>query len=82
MHVTLGLKYSVMKKNLIDFISDKLIYWNGGIYSNRNDPNFLVPKASPGIGWRINFGNPKAVISVILMIIVIAILIVGSILIS
>jgi len=71
-----------MKKNWIDYISDKLIYLNGGVYVNKNDPNFLVPKASPGIGWNVNFGNPKAVISFILMIIVIIVLIVGSILIS
>ena len=71
-----------MKKSLIDFISDKLTYWNGGTYSNKNDPNFLVPKASPGIGWRLNLGNPKAVMSFILMIIVLAVLIIGSILIS
>lgn len=68
-----------MKKNWIDYISDKLIYLNGGIYVNKNDPNFLIPKASPGIGWNVNFGNPKAVISFILMIIVIVVLIVGSI---
>jgi uncharacterized membrane protein len=71
-----------MKKNWFDFIIDKLIYWNGGIYSNKNDPNFLVPKASPGIGWNINFGNPKAVRFFILMMIVIIALIIGSILIS
>jgi uncharacterized membrane protein len=71
-----------MKKDLIDFISDKLTYLNGGTYSNKNDPNFLVPKASPGNGYRLNFGNPKAVISFILMIIVMGILIIGSILIS
>ena len=71
-----------MKKNLIDFISDKLIYWNGGTYSNKNDPSFLVPKALPGIGYRLNFGNPKAVTSFIIMIIVMAILIIGSIVIS
>jgi len=66
-----------MKKNLIDFISDKLTYWNGGTYSNKNDPNFLVPKAIPGNGWRLNLGNPKAVMSFILMIIVIAVLFIG-----
>jgi len=71
-----------MKKNWIDFISDKLTYWNGETYSNKNDPNFLVPKASPDNGYRLNFGNPKAVISFILMIIVMAVLIISSIIIS
>jgi len=68
-----------MEKNWINFISDKLTYWNGGTYSNKNDPSFMVPKASPGNGWRLNYGNPKAVLSFILMIIVMAILIIGSI---
>jgi uncharacterized membrane protein len=75
-------KLFTYEKNWFDFIIDKLIYWNGGIYSNKNDPNFLVPKASPGIGWNINFGNPKAVRFFILMMIVIIALIIGSILIS
>jgi uncharacterized membrane protein len=65
-----------MKKNWIDFISDKLTYWNGGLYSNKRDPNILVPKASPGIGWTINFGNPKAVKLLIVMTVTIIILIV------
>lgn len=68
-----------MKKSWIDFISDKLTYWNGGTYSNKNDPSFLVPKALPGNGYRLNFENPKAVRSFVLMIIVLAILIIGSI---
>jgi uncharacterized membrane protein len=68
-----------MKKNWIDFISNKLTYWNGGIYSNKRDPNILIPKASPGIGWTINFGNPKAVklLIVTTLIIIILIIIVG-----
>jgi len=68
-----------MKKNWIDFISDKLTYWNGGTYSNKNDPSFMVPKEIPGNGWRLNYGNPKAVLSFILMIIVMAILFIVSI---
>ena len=67
-----------MKKNLIDVISDKLTYLNGGTYSNKNDPSFLVPKALPGNGYRLNFGNPKAVRSFVLMIIVLAILAIGA----
>ena len=71
-----------MKKNWIDYISDKLIYLNGGVYVNKNDPNFLILKASPGIGWNVNVGNPQAVTSFILMIIAIVALMVVSILIS
>ena len=50
-----------MKKNMIDSISDKLTYWNGGFYSNDKDSRILVPKSKPGIGWTLNFGNPKAI---------------------
>jgi hypothetical protein len=71
-----------MKKNWIDFISDKLTYWNGGIYSNKSDPNILIPKASPGSGWTINFGNPKAVKLLIFMTVIIIALVTFVILIS
>jgi uncharacterized membrane protein len=50
-----------MKKNIIDSIGDKLTYWNGVFYSNKNDSRILVPKENPGMGWNLNFGNPKAV---------------------
>jgi len=68
--------YFTIKKNWINFISDKLTYWNDGIYSNKRDPNILIPKASPGIGWTINFGNPKAVKLLIAMTVIIIALII------
>jgi uncharacterized membrane protein len=68
-----------MKKNLPDLIGDKLIYLNGGMYSNKNDPNFLVPKEPPGMSWNVNFGNPKAVRSFIMTILIIIGLVVASI---
>lgn len=39
----------------------------GSIYFNRNDPTWMVEKRT-GIGWTINFGNPKAVILFIALI--------------
>lgn len=69
-------------KKWLDFIIRKFTELNGGVYSNSIDPNYMVPKANSGVGWNINFGNPKAVISLILMIIVMLVLIIGSILIS
>ena len=60
-----------MKKNIVESIGDKLTYWNGGFHSKKNDPGILVPKSSPGIGWTINFGNPKAVKLLILTILLI-----------
>ena len=35
-------------------------YWRGGLfYINREDPALLVPRRF-GLGWTLNFGNPKA----------------------
>ena len=35
-------------------------YWPGGlIYINREDPALLVPRRF-GLGWALNFGNPRA----------------------
>ena len=60
-----------MKRKIIDLVSDKLTYWNGGFYSNKSDSRLMVPKSKPGIGWTLNFGNPKAVKLFILSIIII-----------
>jgi uncharacterized membrane protein len=68
-----------MKKNRIDLISDKLNYLNGGFYSNKNDSRILVPKSYPGIGWTLNFGNPKAVrLFLVVLILIIGIITVFS----
>jgi uncharacterized membrane protein len=72
-----------MRKSIIDSISDKLTQWNGGIYSNKNDSNILVPKANHGMGWRINLGNPKAVLLLIItMVAIVGVLIVFNYIIS
>ena len=60
-----------MKKNIVDSIGDQLTYLNGGFYSNKKDTRIMVPKSFPGIGWTLNFGNPKAVRLFILMMVVI-----------
>ncbi|WP_035799187.1 DUF1648 domain-containing protein [Kitasatospora mediocidica] len=37
-------------------------HWRGGlVYVNRQDPALFVPKRF-GVGWTVNFGNPKAVL--------------------
>ena len=51
-----------MKKSIIDSIGDKLTNLNGGTYSNKNDSRILVPKSDPAMGWRLNLGNPRAVL--------------------
>ncbi len=68
-----------MKKNRIDWISDKLNYWNGGFYSNKKDSRILVPKSYPGIGWTLNWGNSKAIrLFIIVLILTIGIITVFS----
>jgi uncharacterized membrane protein len=43
-------------------------YWKAGaIYVNRNDPSLFVEKRF-GVGWTLNFGNPKAVIALVVII--------------
>ena len=37
-------------------------YWHGGLfYINREDHTLLVPRRY-GLGWTLNFGNPRAAI--------------------
>jgi uncharacterized membrane protein len=66
-----------MKKSMIDSISDKLTYWNGGFYSNDKDSRILVPKSRPGMGWTLNFGNPKAVRLFMTILILIVVMIIA-----
>jgi uncharacterized membrane protein len=43
---------------LIHWDDDK--YWRGGLfYINRDDHALMVPRRF-GLGWALNFGNPKA----------------------
>lgn len=48
-------------------------FWRGAgnIYVNRDDPALLVPKRF-GVGWTVNFGNPRAVVLVVVPIVVLA----------
>ena len=42
-----------------DFYRDDDRYWYGGFfYNNPDDPALFVPKRY-GMGWTVNFGNPK-----------------------
>ncbi len=42
-----------------DFYRDDDRYWYGGFfYNNPDDPAMFVPKRY-GLGWTVNFGNPK-----------------------
>lgn len=42
-----------------DFYRDDDRYWYGGFfYNNPDDPAMFVPKRY-GMGWTVNFGNPR-----------------------
>ena len=57
-------------------------YWYGGVfYNNPDDPNILVPKRF-GLGWTINFGNPKGRLFMIVMILLPMVIAVISIILS
>lgn len=58
--------------SIMDQDDDK--YWKGGLfYFNRNDPSIFVEKRF-GVGWTINFANPKAYFVLIVPIAIILIL--------
>lgn len=31
-----------------------------GLYNDRNDPRFLVPKMNPALGWTLNIAHTRA----------------------
>jgi uncharacterized membrane protein len=52
--------------------------WRGGIfYVNGDDPAVFVPKRI-GIGWTINFGNPKTVAGVFVLVVAIIVVTVAT----
>jgi len=38
---------------------DDKYWWGGLLYVNRDDPALMVPRRF-GLGWALNFGNPRA----------------------
>lgn len=74
-----NLQKSTEKDELYKDDDDKWIL--GSIYYNKNDPAWMVEKRT-GIGWTVNFANPKAWIATGVLIIFIVVNIVVSIAIS
>lgn len=57
--------------DVLDADDDK--YWKAGIfYVNKEDPSVLVEKRF-GVGWTLNFGNPKSCIYLLLPIVLVMI---------
>ena len=53
-------------------------FWRGGLlYVNGDDPAVLVPKRF-GIGWTVNFGNPKTVAGLFVLVAGIVVLVVAT----
>ena len=51
--------------------------WNGVIYSNREDPRIFVPKLA-GIGYTLNFGNPRAWLVLVAMLLPLVLLMIAG----
>ncbi len=60
---------------LTNGVADNSYWYLGGFYVNRADPSFFVEKRF-GIGYTINFGNPKAVLLLLAFLLIIAIIVV------
>jgi len=54
------LERSVARAPLTDGLADNTHWVLGMFYVNRDDPSMIVEKRF-GVGYTINFGNPKAV---------------------
>jgi uncharacterized membrane protein len=62
---------------LTNGVADNARWYLGGIYVNRDDPSIFVEKRF-GVGYTINFGNPKAVVLLaVFLVIVFAIVVAG-----
>jgi len=44
--------------------------WKWIFYVNREDPRIFVPKMNPMFGWTLNFGNKKAWIGLVIIILI------------
>lgn len=62
---------------LTNGVADNSCWYLGGFYVNRNDPSILVEKRF-GIGYTLNFGNPKAVALFVVLLAVIAVIVVNG----
>lgn len=54
--------------------------YNWGLYNDPNDPRLVVPKMNPALGWTVNVAHPSARLALILMAVVLAAGMAGSIL--
>ncbi len=67
-----GARLGSANETATDRMDDR--YWKlGAFYVNAQDPSFLVERRF-GVGWTLNFGNPKALAAIIGLLVVIVLL--------
>lgn len=54
--------------------------YNWGLYSDPNDPRFVVPKLNPALGWTVNIAHPQSRLALILIGMVVVAGLAGSVL--
>ncbi|GAF05445.1 DUF5808 domain-containing protein [Saccharicrinis fermentans] len=45
--------------------------WIGVFYFNRKDSRVIVPKKVVGVGWTLNFANPRTYVFIIAVILIV-----------
>ena len=60
-----------VNKQLLNAMHKNPDNWKWIFYINRRDPQLIVPKLNPTMGWTINFGNTWAVAGLIVIIAII-----------
>jgi uncharacterized membrane protein len=64
------LERSAAAAPLTNGLADNRQWWLGMFYVNRDDPSIFVEKRF-GLGYTINFGNPKAIVFLVAFLVVI-----------
>lgn len=59
-----------LDKEILNAMSRDPQNWKGPFYFNKEDYRVIVPKYSPWMGWTLNFANPYAYVSLVLIIII------------
>ena len=62
---------TIITKEWRNVVPHEADHWRGVfIYVNKDDPRYILPKRT-GLGWTINFGQPMAVVMLLLAIVAI-----------
>jgi uncharacterized membrane protein len=64
---------------LTNGVADNRVWYLGGFYVNRDDPSIFVEKRF-GIGYTMNFGNPKAVVLFVAFLVIVLTIVISGLL--